>query len=101
MSKIIIFAIAAILIYAVVLSPQMKEKVNEKATNSIKELGTMAIDKITQKNSTNTVPSAGYGQTASPLTVDYGKPSCKTSQDCAQFGGNVTCDLTTGHCVGG
>lgn len=101
MSKIIIFAIAAILIYVVVLSPQMKEKVNEKATNSIKELGTMAIDKITENNTSAVPTGQSYGQTTTSSFTDFGKPSCKTSQDCAQFGDNATCQISTGHCIQG
>lgn len=98
--KIIIFIIAAILVYAV-LSPQMKEKVNDKATNSIKEIGTMAIDKITGKNSTTATSGAYELPSQGAIPTDYGKPSCKSNTDCVQFGSNITCNLTTGHCVGG
>ena len=100
MSKLIVLIVVVALVYVFVLSPQLRSKVNATATNSIKELGTMAIDKITE-NSTSAVPTGQpYGQPATSPLTDFGKPSCKSTADCTQFGGNVTCDLTTGHCKG-
>ncbi len=100
MSKLIIIAIVVVLIYAFALSPQMRGKVNEKATNSIKELGTLAVDKIKGTNETpllegNVTVQGNLG------TIDFGKPNCQTSQDCTQFGNNATCQISTGHCIQG
>lgn len=101
MSKLIILAIVIALIYATALSPQMRSKVNEKATNSVKELGTMAVDKIKGTNN-ETPPIQGNATVQGNLeTIDFGKPNCQTSQDCTQFGSNVTCQASTGHCIRG
>ncbi|MBI4029296.1 MAG: hypothetical protein HY376_02940 [Candidatus Blackburnbacteria bacterium] len=100
MGKFIVIAVIIALVYIFALSPQNKAKVNTTALDTMQNIGEFAKEKIQNPNEQTPATNATTGETTTTSLTDYGRPKCVSNSDCTQFGSNVTCNATTGNCIG-